>query len=83
MKITDNVKCEKFYRALIERDPEYLGIFFVGVKTTGVFCISTCRARKPKRENVEFYTDFKSALDAGYRPCKICRPTENACTAPD
>lgn len=83
MKITDNVKCEKFYRALIERDPEYLGIFFVGVKTTGVFCISTCRARKPKRENVVFYTDFKSALDAGYRPCKICRPTENACTAPD
>ncbi|EEQ20657.1 Methylated-DNA--protein-cysteine methyltransferase [Yersinia intermedia ATCC 29909] len=57
-------------------------MFFVGVKTTGVFCISVCRARKPKRENVEFYKDFKSALDAGFRPCKVCRPTENAHTAP-
>lgn len=56
---------------------------YVGVKTTGVFCIAVCRARKPKRENVEFYRDFKSALDAGYRPCKVCRPTENACSAPD
>ena len=53
------------------------------MKTTGVFCIAVCRARKPKRENVEFYRDFKSALDAGYRPCKVCRPTENACSAPD
>lgn len=83
MKITDNMKCDKFYQALIERDPKYLGIFFVGVKTTGVFCISTCRARKPKRENVEFFTDIKSALDAGFRPCKICKPTENSCSSPD
>ncbi len=83
MKIMNNAKCDVFYQALIERDSEYTGIFFVGVKTTGVFCLSTCRARKPKRENVEFYTDFKSALDAGFRPCKICRPTENACTSPD
>lgn len=52
------------------------------MKTTGVFCISVCRARKPRRENVEFYNDFKSALDAGFRPCKVCRPTENARTAP-
>lgn len=83
MKITDNMKCDKFYQALIERDPKYLGIFFVGVKTTGVFCISTCRERKPKRENVEFFTDIKSALDAGFRPCKICKPTENSCSSPD
>lgn len=83
MKITENAQCDTFYRALIERSSEHVGVFFVGVKTTGVFCIATCRARKPKRENVEFYSDVKSALDAGFRPCKICRPTENACTAPD
>jgi len=82
MKITDNSQCDIWYQALIERAVEFTGIFFVGVKTTGVFCISVCRARKPKRENVEFYNDFKSALDAGFRPCKVCRPTENACTAP-
>lgn len=82
MKITDNDQCDMWYQALIERAVEFTGVFFVGVKTTGVFCISVCRARKPKRENVEFYDDFKSALDAGFRPCKVCRPTENACTAP-
>lgn len=83
MKITDNTQCDIWYQALLNRAEEFTGVFFVGVKTTGVFCISVCRARKPKRENVEFYTDFKSALDAGFRPCKVCRPTENASSAPD
>ncbi|WP_230351488.1 bifunctional transcriptional activator/DNA repair enzyme AdaA [Lelliottia sp. WAP21] len=82
MKIIDNDQCNIWYQALIERAPEYTGVFFVGVKTTGVFCISVCRARKPKRENVEFYPDVKSVLAAGYRPCKVCRPAENAHSAP-
>lgn len=82
MKITDNAQCDVWYQALLERAEAFTGVFYVGVKTTGVFCLSVCRARKPKRANVEFYSDFKSALDAGFRPCKICRPTENACSAP-
>ncbi|MGF6604887.1 AraC family transcriptional regulator of adaptative response/methylated-DNA-[protein]-cysteine methyltransferase [Paraburkholderia sp. GAS448] len=82
MLVTDGTQIDTYYRALVERASDYVGIFFVGVKTTGVFCIATCRARKPRRENVEFYTDFKDALDAGFRPCKICRPTENAHVAP-
>lgn len=52
MKITDKNLCDTWYQALLERASEYTGVFFVGVKTTGVFCISVCRARKPKRENV-------------------------------
>ena len=82
MKVLDNDLCDTWYQALLARASEYTGVFFVGVKTTGVFCISVCRARKPKRENVEFYNDVKSALDAGFRPCKVCRPTENAHSAP-
>jgi len=82
MKVLDNEQCDVWYQALLERASEYTGVFFVGVKTTGVFCISVCWARKPKRENVEFYKDFKAALDAGFRPCKVCRPTENAHSAP-
>ena len=66
MKITDSMQCDIWYQALLERAVEFTGVFFVGVKTTGVFCISVCRARKPRRENVEFYNDFKSALDAGF-----------------
>jgi len=83
MLITDNKKIETYYQALLERRQSYVGIFFVGVKTTTIFCIATCRARKPKFENVEFYTSFKDALDNGYRPCKICKPTENANEAPE
>jgi len=83
MLITENKKIETYYKALLERQQAFVGIFFVGVKTTSVFCIATCRARKPKLENVEFYTSFKEALDNGYRPCKICKPTENANEAPE
>ena len=82
MLITETNKIDNYYKALVNKDQEYVGIFYAGVKTTSVFCIATCRARKPKRENVEFFTHFKDALDNGYRPCKICRPTENANQAP-
>lgn len=83
MRVTDENTIDKYYSALIERDQGYVGIFYVGVKTTSIFCIATCRARKPKKENVEFFTTFKDALDNGYRPCKVCKPTENANEAPD
>jgi len=82
MLITNAYKIKRYYKALVDRESNYVGIFYVGVKTTSVFCIATCRARKPKFENVEFYTRFKDALEAGYRPCKICKPTENANVAP-
>src|SRR5919109_1826739 len=67
---------ETLYRALLQRDITFEGIFVVGVKTTGVFCRPGCRARMPKRENVEFFPSAHEALQHGYRPCKICRPLE-------
>ena len=82
MIVTEPNKISAYYQALVERNKSYVGIFYVGVKTTSIFCIATCRARKPKIENVEFYTSFKDAMDNGYRPCKICKPTENAHEAP-
>ncbi|MBA4348102.1 MAG: XRE family transcriptional regulator [Clostridiales bacterium] len=72
--MTDNERCT----ALVEKDPAYDGAFFAAVKTTGIFCRTTCAARKPKRENVSFYDTVHDALSAGYRPCKICRPMESA-----
>ncbi len=62
------------YKALIERDPSFEGFAYVGVKSTGVFCKLTCAARKPKRENSLFYSSIAAALEAGFRPCKRCRP---------
>ena len=82
MLIQNQHKIESYYKALLNRDEKFIGIFYVGVKTTNVFCLPTCRARKPKLDNVEFYTELKDLLQNGYRPCKICNPTENANTPP-
>lgn len=68
----DNRK--RYYKAMLDRNTEYEGIFFVGVKTTGVFCRPTCPARKPKFENCEFFDTAQQALLASFRPCKRCRP---------
>ena len=78
MQIADNSTIEKYYKALVERDTQFVGTFLVGVKTTGIFCIPTCRTRKPKFENVEFFTEVKELLEHGYRPCKVCKPTQNS-----
>lgn len=83
MLVTEPERITAYYDALVDKRSDFVGIFYAGVKTTSIFCIATCRARKPKKENVEFYTSFKDALDQGYRPCKICRPTENANKAPE
>lgn len=82
MLITAKKEIDKYYTALLNRDEQFIGIFYVGVKTTGVFCIATCRARKPKLENVEFFSESKDLLQNGYRPCKVCKPTENAYQPP-
>lgn len=71
--ITEENKKE-YYLALIQKNAEYEGLFFVGVKTTGVFCRPTCPARKPKIENCEFFETAHEALLASFRPCKRCLP---------
>jgi AraC family transcriptional regulator of adaptative response/methylated-DNA-[protein]-cysteine methyltransferase len=63
-------------RAYLERDAAYNGLFFLGVRTTGIFCRPTCPARKPLPKNVEYFATPQEALAAGYRPCKRCRPIE-------
>lgn len=64
------------YRALLQRNAAYDGFWFVGVRTTGIYCRLTCPARKPKRENVAFYPTVAAARDAGFRACRRCRPDE-------
>ncbi len=71
------------YKALLKKDPSYEGVFMVAVKTTGIFCRPTCPAKKPRRDNCEFYESPRTALLAGYRPCKRCRPLEPEGERPD
>jgi AraC family transcriptional regulator of adaptative response/methylated-DNA-[protein]-cysteine methyltransferase len=64
----------EYYQALVDKNPDYEGVFYVGVKTTGVFCRPTCPARKPKFENCKFFESPKQALLASFRPCQRCHP---------
>ena len=72
---------DALYRALIDRDPTYEGRAWVGVTSTGIFCRLTCPARKPRPENSVFFGSVAECLEAGYRPCKRCRPLDSPGTA--
>lgn len=74
---------EEMYKALVEKDPRYEGVFIAAIKTTGIFCRSICHARKPKEQNVEYFSVCTDALNHGYRPCKVCRPLEPLGHTPD
>lgn len=65
---------DRMYRALVAKDGAFEGTFYAAVKTTGIFCRPTCTARKPKRENVEFFPTTVDAIRHGYRPCRVCSP---------
>lgn len=67
-------KQQEYYEALLNRDKHYDGLFYVGVKSTGIFCLASCPARKPKFEQCEFYPTAQQALLASYRPCLRCKP---------
>ncbi len=73
---------EEMYRAVVERDTGYDGVFVVAVTSTGIFCRPSCSARKPRRENTEFFATVRDAMFAGYRACRRCRPLEPAGAAP-
>jgi len=72
-----------FYRAYVRNDSRYEGIFFLAVKTTGVFCRPGCKAKTPKPQNVEFFSSADQALAHGYRACKKCRPLQHSGDIPD
>jgi AraC family transcriptional regulator, regulatory protein of adaptative response / DNA-3-methyladenine glycosylase II len=65
---------QQYYDALIARDRRFDGIFFVGVKTTKVYCRPICPSRRPQMQHCEFFRLAAAAEVAGYRPCLRCRP---------
>jgi AraC family transcriptional regulator of adaptative response / DNA-3-methyladenine glycosylase II len=62
------------YRAVKSRDARFDGRFFTAVTTTGIYCRPVCPARTPLRKNVRFYACAAAAEEAGFRPCRRCRP---------
>jgi AraC family transcriptional regulator, regulatory protein of adaptative response / DNA-3-methyladenine glycosylase II len=65
---------ERCYRAVLGRDSRFDGVFYTGVKTTGVYCRPSCPAVTPRRENVVFYVTSAAAQRSGFRACRRCRP---------
>jgi len=63
-----------YHQAYLSRDARFDGKFFIGVKTTGIYCRPTCPAKSPNIENVEFFDHAHLATKAGYRPCLRCHP---------
>ncbi len=74
---------EVLYQALLNRDSSLEGIFYFGVKTTGIFCRPGCSARKPLKQNIEYFNSIQAAMDNGYRPCKVCTPLARPGDTPD
>lgn len=69
-----NLSFEEMWEKIIACDSKYDGLFFTAVKTTKIFCRPSCRSRKPKKMNVEFYHDIDEVKRAGFRACKRCQP---------
>lgn len=71
------------YRALVARDVSFDGVFLAAIRTTRIFCRPSCPARKPARENVEYFATAQEATLAGYRACLRCRPLTPPGGAPE
>lgn len=65
---------ELYWQAVRANDARFDGAFYLGVKTTGIYCRPSCRARTPKRENVAFFPTWSEAEQFGLRACLRCKP---------
>lgn len=64
------------WAAVVNRNPAADGTFCYSVETTGVYCRPSCAARLARPENVRFHASCADAEQAGFRPCKRCRPNQ-------
>ncbi len=62
------------YDSTERKSGSFDGAFWIAVKTTGIFCLPSCKARPPLRKNIELMDTAEQCMAAGYRPCKRCRP---------
>ena len=65
-------------QARLSRDARFDGLFFIAVKSTGIYCRTICPVRPPAEQQVSYYPSAFAAAQAGYRPCLRCRP-DSAC----
>lgn len=73
---------DSFERARLARDARFDGLFFIAVKSTGIYCRPICPAPPPKAANITYFRHAAAAAAAGYRPCLRCRPERAPGEAP-
>lgn len=66
------------YDRVLASDASYNGRFFFGVTSTGIYCLPSCHAKKPKLQNTRFFPTCEAARATGLRPCKKCHPDDFA-----
>lgn len=64
-------------KAIYDRDNRYDGVFWYGVKSTGIVCKPSCGAKIPLLKNIELFDCVEDAVRRGYRPCKRCMREKN------
>ncbi len=83
MGFVDGQLFDEVYTEMAARSGKFDRVWYVGVKTTGIFCRMVCPARTPLAKNVEFFGSIQECLHAGFRPCKRCRPMSLRDEGPD
>jgi AraC family transcriptional regulator of adaptative response/methylated-DNA-[protein]-cysteine methyltransferase len=67
---------DAYWDAVSKRDASFDGVIYYAVRSTGVYCQPSCPSRRPRRENIEFFTQAEHAERAGFRACRRCRPNQ-------
>jgi AraC family transcriptional regulator of adaptative response/methylated-DNA-[protein]-cysteine methyltransferase len=65
---------QKRWQSVQTRDRGADGAFVYAVRSTGIYCRPSCASRKPRREQVEFFSLPAAAEQRGFRACLRCRP---------
>lgn len=72
----------EYWNAIEKRDKQYDGVFWFGLRTTGIYCRPSCPSRQPNQENVEYFATPDAARRSSYRACLRCHPDEIALVDP-
>ncbi|MFX0115260.1 MAG: Ada metal-binding domain-containing protein [Candidatus Hodarchaeota archaeon] len=80
--IMEKLAHDVMLKARLTRDATYDGKFYIGVRTMKIFCIPSCKAKIPRKENMVFFSDREEAIIAGYRGCQRCKAAQYPNIAP-
>ena len=80
--IPEKTEAGLLWNAVLQRDLLWDGVFFFGVRSTGIYCRPSCPSRRPRRNQVRYFTVTHAAEDAGFRPCLRCKPNDAAPPGP-